>query len=194
LPIDDVVVYRQEQDLSIKAMILSSIVLTLSMFVCSFAQERPDDSREEEQVPGGFYFPDWDPQSKHDYVGVFPVTRRTGYYVYRAGEPARLVGGITGTPFVFHSGPQYCGWIGLPGFGWFGCGLGPYPETMRAAPGVDSPSTTPTSVRLEEGMSQNRVLDAVGPPSRKVLLGLKEIWEYKGYSLLFESGTLKEIR
>lgn len=138
-------------------------------------------------VTGGFYFP----QSNQDYVGVFPVSRLSGYHLYRADEPAESAGEISGSPFVFHTGPSYCGWIGLPGFGWFGCGLQPglIPFPTRA-----SRDEGTASIQLAVGMGRREVLQSVGAPSRKILLGLREIWEYKGYSLLFDSGGLMEIR
>jgi hypothetical protein len=145
------------------------------------------DHEEDNRVPGGFYLPN----SNRDYIGVFPITRLSGYHVYRAGEPAQSVGGISGSPFIFHSGPSYCGWIGIPGLGWFGCGLDP---NLSLAPMSHSSAGGTTSIQLAEGMSRETVLEAVGAPDKKILLGLKEIWEYKGYSLLFESGGLKEIR
>lgn len=157
-----------------------------------------EDRSEEEHVgaPQGFYFPEWDSHSQGNYVGVFPVSPRSTYYVYGADQQKELIGQISGSPFVFHSGPEFCGWIGLPGIGWFGCGFHPYlsPHPTRDTLTTE-PSTVPTtSVQLERGMSRDEVLDSAGQPSRKILMARKEIWEYKHFSLLFESGTLTEIR
>ena len=84
----------------------------------------------------------------------------------------------------------------MPGLGWFGCGLHPYlPPVAAAAQGTSIGQEAMTeAVELAEGMSRQEILETVGPPSRKILLGLKEVWEYGTYSLLFESGALKEIR
>jgi len=175
-------------------MVLSFGVLFLSFCIGGFAQEEESDIEEGLSLPSGFYFPSWDPQSKNDYVGVFPVSRRTGYYVYRTGQPAQLVEEISKSPFVFHSGPQFCGWIGLPSPGWFGCRLNPYVPDFPGFPETELSGLDSRSIHLEEGMSKREVLDSVGSPSRKIFLSVKEIWEYQSFSLLFESGALKEIR
>ena len=50
------------------------------------------------------------------------------------------------------------------------------------------------SILLAEGMTEEQVLGAVGSPIQKVTLGERTVWKYSGYSLLFEGGSLKEIR
>jgi len=50
------------------------------------------------------------------------------------------------------------------------------------------------SILLAEGMNEEQVLGAVGSPIQKVTLGERTVWKYSGYSLLFEGGSLKEIR
>jgi len=50
------------------------------------------------------------------------------------------------------------------------------------------------TVRLAKGMSQEEVLKLIGSPSNKILMEQKELWGYSGYSLLFESRVLKDIR
>jgi hypothetical protein len=171
-------------------------ITLLSLCLSGLAQGEDSDEEGSAGVPGGFYFPNWDRQSKTDYVGVFPISSLSGYYVYGTGKPAQLVGEISGSPFVFHSGPRYCGWIGLPGLGWFGCGLHPdLPTTpARSVPTTGAYNIRSTSIRLAQGMSREEVIASVGSPSKKIQLGQKEIWEYTGYSLLFESGGLREIR
>jgi len=152
--------------------------------------------RKAADVPRGFYFPELDPHSQNNYVGVFPVSPRSTYYVYGADRQEELIGEISGAPFAFHSGPEFCGWIGLPGIGWFGCGLHPHlsPAPRSDKADMETSNGPATSVRLEKGMSREEVLDFTGQPSRKILMARKEIWEYKHFSLLFEAGTLIEIR
>jgi hypothetical protein len=152
--------------------------------------------RGEEQKEGGFYFPEWDSQSSNDYIGVFPVSRLSGYQVFGTSQPPQSLGEVSGTPFVFHSGPDYCGWIGLPGFGWFGCGAQAFTSTIGTDRSrIDRPSNEPArEIHLTKGMSKVAVMESVGSPTRKILLNGKEVWEYSGYSLLFESNSLKEIR
>jgi hypothetical protein len=137
---------------------------------------------------GGFYFPELDTQSADGYVGVFPVKRLSSYYLHGTHRGRLLVGEISATPFVLHSGPDSCGWLGFPGFSWFGCGL--HPGLITA-----SPDGLGNSVYLTKGMTKGEVLESLGRPARRVFLGQKEIWEYSGgYSLLFDSDQLKEIR
>ena len=171
--------------------LLFSLAL-LSMF--ALAQEPTDERPVVREGVGGFHFP-------HDdgsHTTISRPSRLSSYYLYSSDGPVQLVGEASGAPFVFHAGPQYCGWIGVPGLGWYGCGLHPYLPPLIAAGSatVESPSdeTTAETIRLTEGMGQQEVLETVGSPKRKILLGLKEVWEYARFSLLFESAALKEIR
>jgi hypothetical protein len=50
------------------------------------------------------------------------------------------------------------------------------------------------STVLAEGMTEEQVLGAVGSPLETVSMGTRSVWKYSGYSLLFEGGSLKEIR
>lgn len=175
---------------AIRIIVFSSLVVML----CGggLSQDEGREQQKEGTSLGGFYFPEWDAQSDSGYVGVFPVSRLSGYHVFGSNQSPLSVGEVSGTPFVFHSGPDYCGWIGLPGFGWFGCGLQPFAQTSGASHDVSS--GTKQAIHLTQGMSKEEVLESVGSPSKKILLNTKEIWEYSGYSLLFESGALEEIR
>ncbi len=47
---------------------------------------------------------------------------------------------------------------------------------------------------LQEGMSEEEVVQAVGSPAERFRLGPRETWKYSGYSLVFEQGALKQIR
>jgi len=171
-------------------------IVLISLGVNGICVGEGRSEREDADVPQGFYFPEWDSHSQSDYVGVFPVSPRSTYYVYGADQSKQLIGEISGAPFVFHSGPEFCGWIGLPGIGWFGCGLHPNlsPPPSSDTSDIEASNMQTTSVHLEKGMSREEVLNSTGQPSRKILMARKEIWEYKHFSLLFESGTLTEIR
>ncbi|HSR51520.1 MAG TPA: hypothetical protein VLV83_11875 [Acidobacteriota bacterium] len=50
------------------------------------------------------------------------------------------------------------------------------------------------SLLLEEGMSKEQVMGLLGSPLRRIRLGSREVWRYSGYSLVFEQGSLKEMR
>jgi hypothetical protein len=50
------------------------------------------------------------------------------------------------------------------------------------------------SVLLSEGMDQEEVMLLLGSPLQSVKMGEREVWKYSAFSLLFEFGTLKEIR
>ena len=50
------------------------------------------------------------------------------------------------------------------------------------------------SILLSEEMSQEGVMELLGSPVQRVRLGERELWKYSGYSLLFETGRLQEIR
>jgi hypothetical protein len=50
------------------------------------------------------------------------------------------------------------------------------------------------SILLKEGMDEDQVVRAIGSPVQRVQLGERTVWKYSGYSLLFESGKLREIR
>lgn len=179
---------------SIRTIVLGSLLLMLSEG--GLGQDERGEPDKEATAPGGFFFPEWDSLSRNGYVGVFPVSRLSGYHVFGSDQSAHAVGDVSGTPFVFHSGPDYCGWIGIPGFGWFGCGLHPVSSTIGINRNQvdESRSGAEQAVHLTQGMSKAKVSETVGSPSKKILLGAKEVWEYSGYSLLFESGSLKEIR
>ncbi len=55
-------------------------------------------------------------------------------------------------------------------------------------------SSLQQSILLKEGMDEDQVVQAIGSPVQRVQLGERTVWKYSGYSLLFESGKLKEIR
>ena len=50
------------------------------------------------------------------------------------------------------------------------------------------------SALLQEGMSAEEVVQAVGSPAERFRLGQRETWKYSSYSLVFEQGELKQIR
>ena len=50
------------------------------------------------------------------------------------------------------------------------------------------------SALLQEGMSEEEVVQAVGSPAERFRLGNRETWKYSSYSLVFEQGALKQIR
>ena len=50
------------------------------------------------------------------------------------------------------------------------------------------------SALLQEGMSEEEVVQAVGSPAERFRLGHRETWKYTSYSLVFEQGALKQIR
>ncbi len=50
------------------------------------------------------------------------------------------------------------------------------------------------SALLQEGMSEEEVVQAVGTPAERFRLGHRETWKYSSYSLVFEQGALKQIR
>ena len=174
---------------------ICALLLSLPLLsVFTLAQEPAEERPVVRERVGGFHLP----QDDGSHITISRPSRLSSYYLYSADGPVQLVGEVSGSPFVFHAGPQYCGWIGVPGLGWYGCGLHPYlPPLMAAGPATVEPSSgevAAETVRLTEGMGQQEVLESVGSPKRKILLGLREVWEYAGFSLLFESAVLKEIR
>ncbi|HEY2931503.1 MAG TPA: hypothetical protein VGK99_07130 [Acidobacteriota bacterium] len=50
------------------------------------------------------------------------------------------------------------------------------------------------STLLAEGMQEEEVVKRLGSPLQRIQLGERQVWKYSGFSLLFESGLLKEIR
>jgi hypothetical protein len=131
-----------------------------------------------------------------------------------------LGGGFHGTEFY---GPRRSSFCGFPGgrlmFGdhyegmypWWGFSeqFGPQPSLyssqsfveqwkdyppFREVPSGSQETALSQSILLAEGMSEEQVLTAVGSPIQKVTLGERTVWKYSGYSLLFEGGSLKEIR
>ncbi|MBI4445012.1 MAG: hypothetical protein HY645_03805 [Acidobacteria bacterium] len=50
------------------------------------------------------------------------------------------------------------------------------------------------SILLEEGLTEEEVMRRLGSPLQRIQMGVREVWRYSGYSLIFESGKLKEIR
>lgn len=106
----------------------------------------------------------------------------------------------------------YGGYPALPGYGYYpmfdsGDPYGAKPALYDSQRFVDewkdrdpaqlSESRKPSlseSILLKEGMSEEQVIQAVGAPLQKVQMGDRTVWKYSGYSLLFEGGTLKDIR
>ena len=114
-------------------------------------------------------------------------------------------GGPMDGRFLYRGG-YYSGMY--PGWGYYGQ-FGPQPALYPSQSFVEQwrdynplhqtsagsqKSTLAQSILLAEGMTEEQVLGAVGSPIQKVTLGERTVWKYSGYSLLFEGGTLKEIR
>ena len=118
-------------------------------------------------------------------------------------------------PFVFPSGLRFSGGLADPdGFHFFagpasgGFAFGrqwnsfsdpnggwSYVERWKdQQPQPASGGSLADSLLLREGMDPEDVMKALGSPLKKIELGRREVWQYSGYSLLFEGGGLKEIR
>lgn len=73
-----------------------------------------------------------------------------------------------------------------------------YVETWKDRPPAArrERNTASNSLLLKEGMDEEAVLGKLGSPIQRIgLAGSgREIWQYSGYSVIFESGKLKEIR
>ena len=107
--------------------------------------------------------------------------------------------------FHFHAGPDSAPFFFGPSYGYNSFAAGPtgsgwhsfVDEWKDRSPGQKEPGTSTglsQSLLLKEGMSEEEVAQALGSPIQRIRLGGKEIWKYSGYSLLFEGGTLKEMR
>ncbi len=138
-------------------------------------------------------------------VGIFPVVRlpREFASLYFAD---RFLFGRHETTRVnrpFHLN-LYDPWGGYSG-GWYPySNYGPTPALYDSRQFVEEWKNRPPerkeepvstqSILLQAGMGEEEVIKAVGIPLQKVNLGERTVWRYSAYSLLFENGTLKEIR
>jgi len=114
------------------------------------------------------------------------------------------------SPYSHYSNYPYGGYSSPYGMQFFGYqGFEPRPALYNSARFVEEwkdrdpiaggrsesqDSALQESILLKDGMDEDQVVQAIGSPVQRVQLGERTVWKYSGYSLLFESGKLKEIR
>jgi hypothetical protein len=139
------------------------------------------------------------------HAGIFPVVPvprelRTAlfldHFLFRGHRSTGV--GPDGLFSRFSRSPH---WIfGRPGFGQRGPSQVLYSSRSFVDawkdrdPGLSSHGRLSDSILLEPGMSEAQVVKRLGTPLQKVQLAGREVWKYSGYSLLFERGSLVEIR
>jgi hypothetical protein len=138
-------------------------------------------------------------------IGIFPVVRLprdfaslyfADRFLFGRHETTRV-----GRPFDLNLYDSSYGYYG----GWYPYAhYGPTPalydsrqfieEWKNRPPERKEEPVSTQSILLQAGMGEEEVVRAVGIPLQKVVLGERVVWRYSAYSLLFENGTLKEIR
>ena len=99
-----------------------------------------------------------------------------------------------GAPFFFDSGYNYNTVVAGPGRGGWDWFVEEWRDQDPRQPQQNPSDPLSESLLLQEGMSQEEVMRALGSPIQRIQLADREIWKYSGYSLLFEGGALKEMR
>lgn len=135
-------------------------------------------------------------------IGIFPIVRISGSLAQGLILEHLVFGNPRGdairqtrsTPFLFHSGRPFVGGLG------FGSGDRKYSSNFFIERWKDYKPTNnmnereTRSILLEPELSEEAVMRILGSPIERIRLADKEIWKYSGYSLVFVSGSLKEIR
>lgn len=140
-------------------------------------------------------------------IGVFPVLRvprqwlafsLAEHFVFGNHRPTRVGGGDRS--FLFRSYPDTYNWGG-PGYGAgvidsYSYDSQHFVEEWKNRDPImkgQAPDLTQSTL-LAEGMREEEVVKRLGSPLHRIQLGERQVWKYSGFSLLFESGMLKEIR
>jgi len=144
--------------------------------------------------------------SFHSQVGIFPVVRLPREFASLYFADRFLFGRheTTRVDKPFHLN-LYDPWSTYNGGWWYpNTNYGPTPalydsrqfieEWKNRPPERKEAPVSTQSILLQAGMGEEEVIKAVGIPLQKVILGERVVWRYSAYSLLFENGTLKEIR
>lgn len=117
--------------------------------------------------------------------------------IFGAG-PARLRGTRDlSDPDGFHyaAGPGQAGFIYGPASGYADEDSDwSFVEEWKDRDPIPAANSLGDSILLEADMGEDEVMARLGSPTDRIRLADREIWKYSGYSLLFESGKLKEIR
>lgn len=139
------------------------------------------------------------------HAGIFPVVRvprelGTALFLDHFLSRRHAPTGIGPDRFFsgFHRSPHW--FSGRPGMARGGLAYGAFSSRSFVEawkdrnPGLQLHGSLSDSVVLEPGMSEAEVVRRLGAPLQRVQLAGREVWKYSGYSLLFESGSLLEIR
>lgn len=133
-------------------------------------------------------------------IGPVPRELRTALFLDQFLFRGHRATGV-GPDRFFSRFPRSPHWFfGRPGFGQRGLSQGLYSSRSFVDawkdrdPGLPLHGRLSDSILLEPGMSEAQVVKRLGTPLQKVQLAGREVWKYSGYSLLFERGSLVEIR
>ncbi|HLV01923.1 MAG TPA: hypothetical protein VKZ59_11690 [Acidobacteriota bacterium] len=135
-------------------------------------------------------------------IGIFPIIHVPGslarglvleHLVF--GSPrGNAVRATRSTPFLFHSGLPAEAGLGFVGKGKTSSSLFFIERWKDFEPTKPMEKGETSSKLLKPGQSKEAVMRSLGSPVERIRFADKEIWKYSGYSLVFVSGLLQEVR